>query len=77
MIASSTPNEYNNERQRNLQDENNRIDHSVVLPVNDDNDDVIVEGAAVVLSQSERLNQQIRDNMYRNAITIEEDNVVA
>ena len=80
MITSRTPKEYSNESQRNLQDENRRIEHTVVLSVNDDNgndDYIIVEDAAVVLSLSERLNQQIPDDMYRNAITVEEDNVVA
>ena len=81
MITSSTPNKYNNESQRNLQDESNRTDHTVVLSVNDDNGnddgDIITEGATVVLSPPERLNQQIRDGMYRNAITVKEDCVVA
>ena len=81
MITSSTPKEYNNESQRNQQDKNKRTEHTVVLPVSNDNDndddDIIVEDSAVVLSPSERLNQQIRDDMYKNAITVEEDNVVA
>ena len=81
MITSSTPKEYNNESQRNQQDKNKRTEHTVVLPVSNDNDndddDIIVEDSAVVLSPSERLNQQIRDDMYKNAMTIEKDIVVA
>ena len=63
-------------RNNHPSDDDNDKEH-----VNDDNgnddDDIIVEDATVVLSPSERLNQQIRDDMYKNAITVEEDNVVA
>ena len=76
FVTSSTCKEDNNASERNVKDDNERREHTVVLPVND-NDEIIVQDATVVLSQSEKLNKQIRDEMYQNAITVQEENIVA
>ena len=48
----------------------------IVIPVNED-EDIIIQDATVVLSQSERINQQIRDDVNKHAYTVKEENIVA